>query len=59
METTFIFKSKPRHVTLQIVHFRKSSPVLMFSTHIYGVSKKDRWENIHIYSKPRHVTTSI
>ena len=40
METTFIFKSKPRHVTLQIVHFRKSSPVLMVSTHIYGVSKK-------------------
>ena len=35
----FIFLSKPRHVTPQIDHLRKTSPVLRVSTHIYGVSK--------------------
>ena len=34
------FSSKPRHVTPQIVHLGKTSPVLRVSTHIYGVSKE-------------------
>ena len=34
------FSSKPRHVTPQIDHLRKMSPVLRVSTHIYGVSKE-------------------
>ena len=34
------FFSKPRHVTPQIVHIRKTSPVLNFSTHIYEVSQE-------------------
>ena len=37
---TASFSSKPRHVTPQIDCLRKSSAVLMVSTHIYGVSKK-------------------
>ena len=36
---TFIFSSKPRHVTLQIDRLGKMSPVLRVSTHIFGVSK--------------------
>ena len=35
------------------------SPVLRVSTHIYGVSNEDRWENVHFESKPRHVTPQI
>ena len=31
------FSTKPRHVTPQIDHLGKTSPVLMVSTHIYGV----------------------
>ena len=31
----------------------------MVSTHIYGGFQEDRWENIHFYSKPRHVTPQI
>ena len=31
------FLSKPKHVTPQINHLRKTSPVLWVSTHIYGV----------------------
>ena len=34
------FLSKPRHVTPQIDHLGKMSPVLRVSTHIYGVSKE-------------------
>ena len=34
------FSSKPRYVTPQINHLRKTSPVLRVSTHIYGVSKE-------------------
>ena len=34
------FSSKPRHVTFQIDHLRKTSSVLMVSTHISGVSKE-------------------
>ena len=34
------FYSKPRHVTPQIDHLRKVSPVLRVSTHIYQVSKE-------------------
>ena len=33
---TFIFQSKPRHVTPQIDCLGKMSPVLRVSTHIYG-----------------------
>ena len=34
------FLSKPRHVTPQIDHLAKMSPVMRVSTHTYGVSKK-------------------
>ena len=34
------FSTKPRHVTPQINHLRKMSPVLRVSTHIYGVSQE-------------------
>ena len=34
------FLSKPRHVTPQIDHLGKMSPVLRVSTHIYEVSKE-------------------
>ena len=34
------FSSTPRHVTPQIDHLGKMSPVLRVSTHIYGVSKE-------------------
>ena len=34
------FSTKPRHVTPQIICFRKTSPVLRVSTHIYGASKE-------------------
>ena len=39
---TFMFLSKPRHVTPQIDGLRKTSPVVRVSTHIYGV-----FEEIH------------
>ena len=34
------FSSKPQHVTPQIKHLRKTSPVMMVSTHIYMISKE-------------------
>ena len=34
------FSTKPRHVTPQIDHLRKMTPVLRISTHIYGVSQE-------------------
>ena len=34
------FSTKPRHVSLQIDHLEKTSPVLRLSTHIYGVSQE-------------------
>ena len=34
------FSTKPRHVTPQIEHLRKMSPVMMVSTHIYRISKE-------------------
>ena len=37
---TFLFQSKPRHVTPQIAHLGKTSPVVRVSTHIYGISKE-------------------
>ena len=46
-------------MTPQTDWLRKTSPVLRVLTHIFGVSKKDRWDNGHFYSKPRHVTTQI
>ena len=39
-QKTMHFKSKPIHMTPQINHLRKTSPVLRVSTHIYGVSKE-------------------
>ena len=35
---TFIFQTKPRHVTSQIDPLRKTNPVMRVSTHIFGVS---------------------
>ena len=46
-------------MTPQIDRLGKMSPVLRVSTHIYGVSKDDRWKNLHFSSKPRHVTPQI
>ena len=44
---TFIFESKPRHVTPQIDCLRKMSPVSGgFNTHLWHF-EGDRWENIH------------
>ena len=34
------FSRKPRHVTPQIDHLGKTSPVLRVSTYIYGVSQE-------------------
>ena len=34
------FSCKPKHVTPQIDHLRKTNPVLRVSTHIYGVSQE-------------------
>ena len=34
------FSIKPRHVTTQIDHLRKTSSVLTVSTHISGISKE-------------------
>ena len=34
------FLNEPRHVTPQINHLGKTSPVLRLSTHISGVSKE-------------------
>ena len=57
---TFIFTSKPRHVTPQIDRLRKTSTVLRVSTHISGDFQGDRWENMFIFqTKPRHVTPQI
>ena len=47
------------HVTPQINHLGKMSIFLRVSIHIYGVSKEDRWENVHFLSNPRHVTPQI
>ena len=44
---TFIFQIKLRHVTPQIDHLWKTSPVLRVSTHIYGVSQEIDGKNIH------------
>ena len=38
------FSDKPRHVTPQIDHLGKTSPVLRVSTHIYGVSEEIDWK---------------
>ena len=56
---TFIFQSKPRHVTPQIDHLRKMSPGLRVSTHTYGVSKEIHGKTFIFLSKPRHVTPQI
>ena len=54
-----VFKSKPRHVTPQIDHLGKSSPVLWVSTHIYRVSKEIDGKMFIFYRTPRHVTPQI
>ena len=46
-------------MTPQIDRLRKTSTVLRVSTHSYGVSKGDRWKNVHFKSNPRHVTPQI
>ena len=46
-------------MTPQINCLGKMSLTLKVSTHIYGVSQDDRWENVHFSSKPRHVTPQI
>ena len=38
MGKTFIFQTKPRHVTPQINCLRKTITFVRVSTHIYGVS---------------------
>ena len=53
------FQSKPRHVTPQIDHLGKSSPVLRVSTHIYKVSKEIDGKMFIFFRKPRHVTPQI
>ena len=53
------FSSKPRHVTPQIEHLGKMSPVMMVSTHVYRISKEIDGKIIHFSSKPRHVTPQI
>ena len=47
-ENVLFFMVNLGHVTPQINHLRKMSPVLRVSTQIYGVSQGDRWENIHL-----------
>ena len=37
----------------------KTSPVLRVSTHVYGISKGQRGQNVHFLTKPRHVTPQI
>ena len=46
-------------MTPQIDRLRKTSTVVRVSTHIYGVTKEIDGENIHFYSKPKHVTPQI
>ena len=53
------FLSKPRHVTPQINHLRKTNPVLMVTTHISGISKEIDGQMFIFQSKPRHVTPQI
>ena len=40
-------------------HLVKAIPVLRVSTHIYHISKEIHRENVHLESKPRHVTTQF
>ena len=56
---TFIFQSKPRHVTPKIDHLGKMSTVLRVSTHIYGVSKEIDGNTSIFQDKHRHVTPQI
>ena len=52
---TFIFMSKPWHVTPQIDLSWKNEPCSEgFNTHLWGF-QEDRWENIHLQSEPRYV----
>ena len=56
---TFIFQTKPRHVTPQINQSRKNEHCSEgFNTHLWCF-QRHRWENINFSSKPRHVTPQI
>ena len=46
-------------MTPQIDCLRKTSPVVMVSTHIYGVSKDIGGKTSIFSTKPRHVTPQI
>ena len=46
-------------MTPQINHLGKTSPVLMVSTHIYGVSKEIDGETFICRVNPRHATPEI
>ena len=51
MRRTFSFKSKPRHITPQIDHVRKTSPVLwVINTHIWGF-QGDSWKKVQVLEK--------
>ena len=53
------FQSKPRHMTHEINHLGKTSPVLRVSTCIYGVSKEIDGKTFIFRAKPRYVTPQI
>ena len=56
---TFIFLSKDRHVTPQVVRLVKNEPCSEgFNRYLWGF-QGDRWESIHLAIKPRHVTFQI
>ena len=47
------------HMTPQIDHLRKTSPILRVSTHIYGVSKDIGGKMFIFSTKPMHGTPQI
>ena len=53
------FLSKPSHVTPQIDHLGKASPVLRVSTHIYGVSKEIDGKTLIFQVNLGHVSPQI
>ena len=59
MEKTFIFMSKPRHVTPQIDCLGITSPVLRASTDIYECFQGHKWQNVHFATIPRQVNPQL
>ena len=56
---TFMFESKPRHVTPQINHLGKNGHCYEgFNTHSWGF-EEIHGKNVHFSSKPRHVAPQI